>query len=781
MRLYTAFLFSLLSLSYISHAAPTRHKEDEGDFTPSGAKKLTTLADALSTNFSDSKSSVQWIAAGNSSDGTYVVQDLSTASLMLWDIVTNSSRVFVDATELGIDYHDYSIQPSGKHVLFSADYTKQYRHSYFADYYVWSVESKTLVPLVEGQSGDVQYAVWSPHGNVIAYVRGYDLFIWKDGVSSRITDDGGENVINGLPFFSLGGGSEILVKMYALWFSPDGEYLAFLRFDETEVSIYTVPSYMDGQRVAPPYTKEHRIKYPKAGEKNPTVTFHLLEVNIPSAPRKIDFQAYAPDNLIITEVAWVADKHERLILRTRNRVQDTEKLVLVDVESRSARVVRERDGTDGWLENNLAITYVPGLSTPSYVDISDHSGWPHIYLYPASGGEPIALTSGNWEVTAIHSIDSKRGLVHYQSTERDSTERHIFTVSLDGKTKEPLVDITKEGYYGASFSPRGEYYILSYTGPNLPWQELRSISSDTPIRVINDNASLKEKLSAYSLPEISWSTLKHPDGYELNLLEYLPPNFRKGKKYPVLFDIYGGPGSQSTEKTFHQTVDFRAYLGSDPELEYIVVSVDNRGTGYKGRRFRTMVAGQLGKLEAEDQVWAAREYAKRDYVDSEKIVIWGWSYGGYLTGKVLELDSGAFSLGLMTAPGTDWRFYNSMYTERYMKLLTTNRAGYNASAITKTSGFKNVAGGFLIQHGTGDDNVHFQHAAALVDALVYEGVSPEKMRVQWFTDSRHDMSSPGATDFLYKQLAKALYEEKSRRPEGSHQWSRRRVEGRSSL
>ncbi|CUS10768.1 unnamed protein product, partial [Tuber aestivum] len=272
---------------------------------------------------------------------------------------------------------------------------------------------------------------------------------------------------------------------------------------------------------------------------------------------------------------------------------------------------------------------IPGLSTPAYVDISDHSGWAHIYLYPVSGGEPIALTSGNWEVTAIYSVDLKRGLIHYQSTECDSTERHIFTVSLDGKTKNALVDITKEGYYSASFSPGGGYYILSYRGPDLPWQVLHSIGSDTPIRVTNDNVSLKDKLSAYSLPKISWSTLKHPDGYELNLLERLPPNFRKGKKYPVLFDIYGGPGSQKTDKTFQRTVDFSAYFGSDPELEYIIVNVDSRGTGYKGREFRTMVAGQLGKLEAEDQ-----------------IAIWGWSFGGYLTGKVLELDSGAFSLGI---------------------------------------------------------------------------------------------------------------------------------------
>jgi dipeptidyl-peptidase 4 len=179
---------------------------------------------------------------------------------------------------------------------------------------------------------------------------------------------------------------------------------------------------------------------------------------------------------------------------------------------------------------------------------------------------------------------------------------------------------------------------------------LYAINSTTPLRTINDNTSLKSKLAEYKLPKISWFTLKHPSGYELNVLERLPPNFRKGKKYPVLFDIYGGPGSQETAKSFRRTVDWSTYLGSDPELEYIVLSVDNRGTGFKGRKFRTLVAKQLGKLEAEDQVWAAQEYAKREYVDKDHIAIWGWSYGGYLTSKVVETDTGVFTLGLVCFP-----------------------------------------------------------------------------------------------------------------------------------
>jgi len=199
MRFPTALLLSLLGLLPASNTAPTPQTEDEGGFPSSNSKKLATFADAFSRNFSVSRTTLQWISTGNSSDGIYVVQDPSTYSLTLGNIITNTSSVFVNASELNLDYYDYFIQPSAKHVLFSANYTKQYRYSYLADYYVWSVEERTLVPLVEGQSGDVRYAAWSSQGDVIAFVRGNDLFIWKGGVSTRVTNDGGENVFNGVP------------------------------------------------------------------------------------------------------------------------------------------------------------------------------------------------------------------------------------------------------------------------------------------------------------------------------------------------------------------------------------------------------------------------------------------------------------------------------------------------------------------------------------------------------------------------------------------------------
>jgi len=423
--------------------------------------------------------------------------------------------------------------------------------------------------------------------------------------------------------------------------------------NETGVPTYTVPYYMAGQTVAPAYPLELEIRYPKVSQTNPTVTFHLLQLSTLSVS-SIAHDSFAAEDLIIGEVAWVADAHENVLFRAFNRVQDREKLVLVDVAAGTSKVVRERDGTDGWLDNSMSIQYVGALDSGGgekyYIDLSDHTGWPHLYLFSVAGSVPVrALTKGEWAVAAIVKIDVVRGLVYYLSTERHSTERHLYSVSLLTGRKTALVDTGKDGYWAASFSSGGGYYILSYNGPNLPYQHLYSVDSRTPLATLNDNAALETKLSAYRLPTTRYHVLRHPSGYSLNAREILPPNFNPQKKYPVLFDPYGGPGSQDVSKAY-LPASWRHYIASDPELEYIVVTVDGRGTGYQGRKFRTSVVKQLGRLEAEDQVWAGRLWRAKSYVDGDHMAMWGWSFGGYLTAKVVELDSGVFSLGLITAP-----------------------------------------------------------------------------------------------------------------------------------
>ncbi|KAL2812949.1 dipeptidyl peptidase IV N-terminal region-domain-containing protein [Aspergillus granulosus] len=761
---------SLLLLLGISQAiaVPWEPREPRAG----GKKRLTFNETVVTSALSPSSISVQWIATAH--DGEYVFQE-QDGSLKIESIVTNQSQTIVPADKIPTDAYSYWISPDLSAVLWATNYTKQYRHSFFADYHIQDVETFESVPLVADQSGDIQYAEWSPTGDSIAFVRGNNLYTWSNGSVSAITEDGGPDLFHGVPDWIYE--EEILGDRFALWFSPDAELLAFLSFNETGVPTYTVPYYMDDQEIAPPYPRELEIRYPKVGETNPTVKLNILQLSDNSVTT-IPIDAFDSSELIIGEVSWVTDTHTAVAAKAYNRVQDQQKVVIVDTESGETEVVYERDGTDGWLDNLLSMAYVGSLgsentSSSYYVDLSDHSGWAHLYLFSVSGGEPIALTEGEWEVTRIVSIDQERELVYYLSTQHHSTERHLYSVSYSTFEIKPLVDDTVAAYWSASFSSKAGYYILSYSGPDVPYQELYSVDQAAPLRTITSNADLIEALEEYNLPKIRYFELTIPSGETLNVMERLPVNFKPHKKYPLLFTPYGGPGAQEVNKAW-QRLDFNAYISSDPELEYVTWTVDNRGTGYQGRAFRSLVAKQLGKLEAEDQVYAAKQAAKRPYIDAEHIAIWGWSYGGYLTGKVLETDSGAFSLGLLTAPVSDWRFYDSMYTERYMKTLSANAEGYNTTAIRNSEGFKNVAGGFLVQHGTGDDNVHFQNAAALVDLLIGDGVTPEKMQVQWFTDSDHSINYNGGSVFLYRQLAQRLYAEKNRsHKEDHHQWSKR--------
>ncbi len=748
--------------------------------TGNGTKILTWNETMGAGGFGASSVSVSWLSGGE--DGQYIYEG-DDGSLILENFITGESGTFVAADDIPEDTSEYWIRGDLQKVLFATNSTKQYRHSYFADYSVLDVGSRVLTPLVEDQAGDIQYAEFAPVGDAIAFVRGNDLYLSKNGTISRITDDGGPDLFHGVPDWVYE--EEIFGARSTFWFSPDGEALAYLSFNETGVETFTVEYYMDNQKIAPVYPHELDLRYPKVGTTNPTVSLTILHVES-EEQMQVPIEVYEPTNLIIGELAWVTSEHGSLIYRAFNRVQDHSTHVRVDVGKEVAsHVIHERDGTDGWLDNNIAIQYVgpvgssndtsDGFSGDYYVDLSDESGWQHIYLYSVDGSTASALTSGEWEVASVLKVDTKRQLIYFLSTEGDSTERHLYSISYATKEKKALVDDTVPAYWGASFSSGGGYYILSYRGPDVPYQELYAANDTrTPIRIITSNEVLWNKLQGYKLPNLTYFTLEHPDGYSLNVLEQLPPNFDPKKKYPVLFTPYGGPGSQEIAKAY-AAPGWSAYISSDPELQYITYTVDNRGTGFKGRAFRSLVASHLGEYEAQDQVWAARELAARHpYVDAGHVGIFGWSYGGYLASKVVELDSGAFTLGLIVAPVTDWRFYDSMYTERYMKTSQANPGGYNATAVRAVDGFRNIAGGFAVLHGLGDDNVHYQNTAALIDLLVGAGVPPQKMEWRAFTDSDHGIGYNGANTYLYKYLTSLLYREKLRTGESlSHQWNRR--------
>ncbi|SMY25359.1 unnamed protein product [Zymoseptoria tritici ST99CH_1A5] len=720
---------------------------------------------------------VDWISGEQ--DGQYITTN-DDGALVLENIVTGDSNVFIDAAKVPEDYHEYWISPDQERVLWAVNYTKQYRHSYFADYLIQDVQSGETTPLVEGQVGDIQYAEFAPAGGAIALVRGNNLYIYgNDSKVTQITDDGGPDMFHAVPDWVYE--EEIFGGRSALWFSPDGKYAAFLSANETGVGTFTIPYYMDDSEVAPPYPRELDLRYPKVGTTNPTVEMNMLDMSTMEYTN-VPITAFASNDTVIGEVTWMTEGHSGVIYRVFNRIQRLDKHVLVNPTTGSSEVVRERDGTDGWLENNAVMAYVGRVANSTgdfYLDLSDESGWNHIYLYPVAGGDAIPITKGEWEVTAMLKVDTARSLVYYLSTEHHSTERHLYSINYATGEKTALVDDTIPGYWSASFSSAGDYYILSYQGPDVPYQEVYSLNSTTPLSTLVSNSALLQNISSLHLPNITYFELPLPSSnFTLNVMQRLPPNFDPTKQYPVLFTPYGGPNAQEVSKRF-QTLTWRAYIASDPELEYITYTIDNRGTGFKGRAFRSTVTDHLGRLEAQDQIWAAKELlSMHSFLDAERVGIYGHSFGGYLSAKVLEADSDVFSFALIAAPVTDWRFYDSMYTERYMQTFSQNEAGYNETAVRNATGFANARGGFLIAHGTGDDNVHYQNSAALADLLVGSGVGPDQMSMMAFTDSDHSITYNGASDWLYKYYTKHLFQEKMRKTEGEvegHQWVRRMV------
>ncbi|RKP04481.1 dipeptidyl peptidase IV N-terminal region-domain-containing protein, partial [Thamnocephalis sphaerospora] len=632
------------------------------------------------------------------------------------------------------------------------------RHSSLAEYIIYQVsDGKTFRLAQSGEQATTSYAEWSPTGHSVLYVRANDLYV-RDTLrdETRVTFDGSATVFNAIPDWIYE--EEVFSTDHVCWWSPNSRRIAYLRLDETKVPEYRMTMYAEQPPERTAYPTETKIRYPKPGYQNPVASLHVFSLDriepTPQSPvMAVHFEPdrdFSDADRLLVEVAWMGDKN--LMVRAMNRVQDVSRLHLVDPGMGYAKFVREESGKldDGWLDIHKALKYVPARAgqKEGYIDLVPNAGFDHLAFYSPLNAEipSLWLTSGDWEVVdGPAALDLARGTVYYLSTERGSTQRHIYSVQLDGTGKRVLTP-DDDGLYSASFSPSAGWYLQSYKGPNLPHQELRSTSDPKFSRVINDFSDLRKQADKYKLPTIRYTTVKS-DGYELNAMETLPPDFDPKKKYGVLFRVYGGPGAQLVTRDYRY--GFEAAVASDPQQQMISVTVDGRGTGFKGRPFRVVVRKRLGQLEAIDQINAARHWSTLPYVDPSRLVIWGWSYGGYMAAKVIEANSGVFSGGMSVAPVTNWRFYDSIYTERYMLTPQMNSAGYEKEAIRNPEGFRKAR--YLVVHGTGDDNVHFQQTAVLVNMLTENTVDPANYEVQFYTDNDHSMARHNAYYSIWKK------------------------------
>ncbi|ETI20407.1 hypothetical protein G647_08442 [Cladophialophora carrionii CBS 160.54] len=772
-------------LALLAFVAGGRYKHastlDYDHETPikSSGKKVT-MEQIRNGQWSPRYANIEWTAGPNGEDGLLLeINQQAKDYLVVEDIrsrTSSAANAFKTKTLVksgwinygGQQYwtSDFWVSPDMKKVLLLANPEKVFRHSFLGLYFILDVETQNAQPLDPAMpDAKIQLAQWSPQSDSIVFTRDNNLFLrsLSSPQVTPITTDGGPEYFYGIPDWAYE--EEVFGTNTATWWARDGQYLAFLRTNETTVPEYPVQYFLSRPSGKKPleglenYPEVKEIKYPKAGAPNPVVDMLFYDI-AKQEVFSVDIEGGFPDDdRIIFNIVFANDG--KALVSESNRESDRVRVVLVDVAAQSGHTVRVVDLKDvdgGWIEPTQQTKYIPadpdnGRPEDGYVDVVVSNNGNHLaYFSPLNSSIPVMLTKGDWEVDGgPAAVDLKNNLVYFTAAKEAPTQRHVYSVKLDGTDMQSLVPTDEAGYWDSSFSSGAGYISLKYTGPNIPYQKVISTPANPEkiSQVLEENKHLAQVAASHELPHQIFQNVT-VDGYTLQVVERRPPHFDPKKKYPVLFYLYGGPGSQMVNRRFH--VDFQSYVASS--LGYIVVTVDGRGTGFIGREARTIIRNNLGSYEAHDQIATAKIWAKKSYVDAERIAIWGWSYGGFMTLKVLETDAGeTFKYGMAVAPVTDWRFYDSIYTERYMRTPQNNPLGYDKSAISNVTALsQNVR--FLIMHGVADDNVHMQNTLTLLDKFDLAGI--ENYDVHFFPDSDHSIAFHNANSIVYDKLGKWL-------------------------
>lgn len=603
------------------------------------------------------------------------------------------TKDFSDLKE-GID--SYTFSNDEKQILIANNTSPIFRHSFTATYYLYNLATKELTKVLE----NVQEPTFSPDGTKIGYAKENDLFIYDiaSKAITQVTTDGKKNeIINGITDWVY---EEEFAFVRAFDWSSDSKKLAFIRFDESKVPQFSMDMYQKDL-----YPTSQTFKYPKAGEKNSEVSLHIFEVGSKSA-KKINLGNYS--DFYIARMKWTNDANV-LSAQVLNRHQNNLDLIFVDGTTGTAKVVlNEKDKAYVDVTDNLTF-----LKDNSFIWTSEKDGFNHIYLYDKNGKLKNQVTKGNWEVTSYYGFDEKTKSVFYQSVEKGSTLRDIYKISLDGKKKVRLSSQT--GTNAATFSPDFSLFINSFSSVTVPTiYTLNSATDGKQVQEIVNNNALADKLKKYDLPAKEFFELTTEKGHKLNAWIIKPKDFDTNKKYPVFMYQYSGPGSQEVANNWLDTNDMWFMMLS--QQGYITVCVDGRGTGYKGADFKKCTQKELGKFEVEDQIDAAKVIGNYAYVDKSRIGIFGWSYGGFMSSNCLFKGADVFKMAIAVAPVTNWRFYDSIYTERYMTTPQENASGYDDNS--PINHVNKLKGNFLLIHGTADDNVHVQNSMQMIEALV---------------------------------------------------------------
>lgn len=646
--------------------------------------------------------------------------DFATLKKLNTLIDTKSSPVLAD----GID--SYTFSADEKLILIANNSTQIYRHSFTADYYLYDTTTKKVSKLFDFQ---VQEPTFSPDGKKIAFARENNLYVY-DIASKEIvalTTDGKKNsIINGITDWVY---EEEFAFVRAFDWSKDSQKLAYIRFDESQVPEFSMSIFKKDL-----YPTVETFKYPKAGEKNSEVSLHIYNV-ASKGTQKVNLSQYS--DFYIARMKWTNEANV-LSAQVLNRHQDNLDLLFIDGNSGATKVVlNEKDKAYIDVTDNLTF-----LKDNSFIWTSEKDGFNHIYHYDTTGKLKNQLTKGNWEVTNYYGFDEKTNTVFYQSVENGSINRDVYSISLNGKNKVRLSKTT--GTNAATFSPNFQYFINTFSSATQPTTyTLNEAKKGVQVQVIENNEALATKLKAYNLSAKEFFVLKTDKGNELNAWILKPKDFDPSKKYPVLMYQYSGPGSQQVNNDWNSADDY--WFQMVAQQGYIVACVDGRGTGFKGADFKKVTQKELGKYEVEDQIDAAKVIGNYLYVDKNRIGIWGWSFGGFMASNCILKGNDVFKMAIAVAPVTNWRFYDSIYTERYMQTPQENASGYDENS--PINHVDKLKGKFLLIHGSADDNVHVQNSMQMMEALIQankqfdsqiypdknHGIYGGKTRIQLFT------------------------------------------------
>lgn len=706
------------------------------------AQKQITIEDFTTKNTFAQKSvnGINWM-----NDGKFYTS-LSENKVIKYDITQGQAvETIVDGDQLSekITIDAYQLSGDEKKLLLMTHFENIYRRSFKAHYYLYDIVSKSLQKLTSGNKQS--YATFSPDGSKIGFTRDNNLFYLAvaDLKEIQVTTDGKFNhIINGSTDWVY---EEELGFAQAFYWSPDSKKIAFYRFDESNVKEYNMQKWNQGAL----YPEDYKFKYPKAGEDNSVVEIWVLDL---TTNKKVKVDIGAEKDIYIPRILWTTDSNV-LSLQRMNRLQNALEVLHADATTGKTNVILT-EKSDTYVDANYTTDEMMYLKNgKEFLFASERSGFKHLYLYDLKGTLIRPVTSGDWEVTQVVGVDEKAKTLYYISTEGNYLDRTFYSISLDGKKKTKLSSTS--GTHAVNMSNDFQIYIDYFNSTTQPLTvSLYKTKGNSLIKVLENNEALKKTIEEYGIASKEYFKYIAADGTtQVDGFLMKPKNFEASKKYPVLVFQYSGPRSTNTTNSFGGSSFWWHQMLTQKGI--IVAVIDTRGNGSRGEKFAKMTYKQLGKYETEDLVAGGKYLGTLPFVDKNRLAIWGWSFGGYTTSLVMTKGAGTYKVGIAGAPVTSWRYYDNIYTERFLQRPQDNAAGYDENSPTKYA--DKLQGDFLLIHGTGDDNVHFQNSVALEDALINAG---KQFRSHFYPDQPHGFRGGKVnhhrftlmTDFLLEHL-----------------------------